>query len=61
MDECLEHLKEMAKETASIKIVCDMREVRLDALNRKSFDFVKTKINGIHGMNSESKQHLCCL
>lgn len=58
MEECLERLKEMANETASIKIVCDMREVRLDALNRKSFDFIKTKINGIHGMNSDSKQHL---
>ena len=58
MEECLAHQKEMANETASIKIVCDIREVRLDALNKKSLDFIKNKINGIHGMNSESKQHL---
>lgn len=58
MEECLNKLKQMREDTVSIRLVCDMREVRLDALNRKSYDFVKNKINGIRGMNEESKLHL---
>lgn len=58
MESCLSNLKRMVDDTASIKIVYDMREVRLDALNRKTFDFIRNKINSIHGMNDDSKQHL---